>query len=67
MGIVCIAILTQRLKSLELGLSGQEAAAQAVQLISLQQVGLTGVKELELAQEFQKKQMKLRKAAQDLA
>ena len=29
-------VLTQRLKALELGLSGQEAAGQAVQLIALQ-------------------------------
>ena len=60
-------VLTQRLKALELGLSGHEAAAQAVQLITLQQQRSTGAKELEMAQDYEKRMLKLKKQARDLA
>ena len=54
-------LLVQRFKSLELGLTGNEAAASVVQLVSAQQGGLTNHLELSLAQKWQKDQLKLAK------
>ena len=56
-------ILVQRLKSLELGLNGNESAALAVQLIDLHEAGLTSHQEINLAQRHQKAQLKLREQA----
>ena len=63
---VCGDVLTQRLKALELGLSGNDTAAQAVQLIALQQRGLTGRQELEMAQYYHKRQLKLMRQQREL-
>ena len=52
-------LLAQRFKSIELSLSGNDSAAAAVQLISMREGGLTSHRELEQAQSFQKKQLKL--------
>ena len=52
-------LLVQRLKSLELGLAGNEAAASVVQLVSAHEGGLTNHQELSLAQKWQKDQNKL--------
>ena len=52
-------VLVQRFKSLELGLSGNKAAAAVVQLVELHSGGLTDYKELEQAQRYQKSQLKL--------
>ena len=56
-------LLVQRLKVLELGLSGNQAAAAAVQLVGLKDQGLTGYKELEMAQRYQKMQQRLAQQA----
>jgi hypothetical protein len=52
-------LLAQRLKSLELGLDGNQVAAAAIQLVGMKNQGLTGYKELEMAQKFQKSQLQL--------
>ena len=52
-------VLVQRFKSLELGLSGNQAAAAVVQLVEMHSGGLTDYKELEQAQRYQKSQLKL--------
>ena len=56
-------LLVQRLKELELGLSGNQVAAAAVQRVGLKDQGLTGYKELEMAQRYQKMQQKLAQQA----
>ena len=56
-------LLVQRLKALELGLSGNQVAAAAVQLVGLKDQGLTGYKELEMAQRYQKMQQRLAQQA----
>ena len=53
----------QRLEALELGLSGNQAAAAAVQLVDLKDQDLTGYKEIEAAQRYQKMQQRLAQQA----
>ena len=59
-------LLVQRLKSLELGLNGNQVAAAAIQLVGLKDKGLTGYRELEMAQRYQKLQQRLAQQAMSL-
>ena len=59
-------MLVQRLKSLELGLSGNDSAALAVQLVDLHETGLTSHQELSVAQAHQKALLKLAEQQQRL-
>ena len=52
-------LLAQRFKSIELALSGNDGAASAVQLIGMREGGLTSHTELEQAQSYQKRQLKV--------
>ena len=52
-------VLVQLLKSLEFDLDGNKAAAVAVQLVGMRDGGLTGYKELERAQRYQRNQLRL--------
>ena len=58
--------LVQRLKSVELGLSGNTEAANAVQLIGLKEFGLTNASELTQAQKYLKGEFKMAERARSL-
>ena len=60
-------ILVQRLKALELNLSGNEPAALAVQLVDLHRDGLTSTQELEAAQQHQRRELRLEEQRRRLA
>ena len=52
-------ILVQRLKVVELGLGGDVALADTIQLVGLRDIGLTDFKEVEKAQKFSENGLKL--------
>ena len=56
-------VLVQRLKSVELGLSGNSEAANAVQLIGLKEFGLTNASELNQAQKYLKGEIRMAERA----
>ena len=59
-------LLVQRLRALELGLNGNQVAAAAIQLVNLKDQGLTGYRELEMVQRYQKAQQRLTSQAAQL-